>query len=99
MKNWIFSLEQEDCETTLTEPFGEIVSYGFPEKYYNDMDCTWLIKMIQGEIIEIRILYLDIEPTPSCRYVLCILYVISLVNSLLQFGISKKPIAHIVMIS
>ena len=62
-----FTVDFKDCETTLTEPFGEIVSYGFPKKYYNDMDCTWLIQMIQGEVIDIRIKFLDIQPTPFCK--------------------------------
>ena len=51
-----------DCHTTLTQPHGKILSYGFPQGYYNNMDCTWLIQRSHGEVIEIMILHFDVQP-------------------------------------
>jgi hypothetical protein len=49
-----------DCHTTLTQPHGEITSYGFPEGYYHNMDCTWLIQRPNGEVIEISFTSFDV---------------------------------------
>ena len=51
-----------DCHATLTESHGEITSYGFPQGYYNRMDCTWLIQRSHGEVIEITISHFDVQP-------------------------------------
>ena len=50
-----------DCHATLTESHGEITSFGFPQGYYNNMDCTWLIQRPHGEVIEIRFTSFDVE--------------------------------------
>ena len=57
-----FFLQLQACAVNLTQPSGEITSYGFPLAYYREMDCTWLIQRLQGEIIEISFTYFDVQP-------------------------------------
>ena len=51
-----------DCHATLTESQGDVISYGYPQGYYNYMQCTWLIQRPLGEVIEMKVLDFDIEP-------------------------------------
>ena len=55
------SLDFLDCAFTLTQVDGVITSPGFPEKYGLYVDCTWLIQINPGQIIQIEFLNLDIE--------------------------------------
>ena len=54
-----------DCHTALNQSHGDITSLGFPQGYYNNMDCVWLIQRPHGEVIEIRFISFDVEPDLS----------------------------------
>ena len=56
-----FLVDFLDCHATLTQSHGDITSFGFPQGYYNNMDCTWLIQRPNGEVIEIRFTSFDVE--------------------------------------
>ena len=59
-----FLVDFLDCHATLTQSHGDITSFGFPQGYYNEMYCTWLILRPHGEVIEIRFISFDVEPDP-----------------------------------
>jgi hypothetical protein len=44
-----------------------LFSPGWPENYYNAVDCTWLI-YAPDSTVELNILSLDIEPHRTCAY-------------------------------
>ena len=67
MRLWGFFFYLQDCHVILTQSYGTITSYGFPQSYYNDMECTWLIQRHQGQVIELHIAALDMQS--SCRSV------------------------------
>ena len=57
-----FILDYSDCHATLNEQLGDVISYGYPQGYYNRMDCTWLIQRPFGEIIKMEFMHFNIEP-------------------------------------
>ena len=57
----VFLVDFLDCHATLTQSHGDITPFGFPQGYYNNMDCTWLIQRPHGEVIEIIFTSFDVE--------------------------------------
>ena len=49
-----------------TDSDGVIKSPGFPESYYNNMECTWLIELLPGKTIEIGFESFEIEYHSTC---------------------------------
>ena len=51
-----------DCAITLTNPNGFVTSPGYPHNNYPDLtDCTWLIQLSPGQIIEISFIRIKFE--------------------------------------
>ncbi|XP_028833097.1 neuropilin-1a-like [Denticeps clupeoides] len=63
-----------ECSTNLTETSGVIHTPGFPEKYPNNLECTYMIFAPQFSEIVLQFLHFSLEPdtTPPpgavCRY-------------------------------
>ncbi|KAF5282685.1 hypothetical protein FQA39_LY17492 [Lamprigera yunnana] len=58
------------CKTTLTGFRGAIESPNYPNKYPFDVDCTWTIKVPQGNKINITFAHFELEeeiPSLRCR--------------------------------
>ena len=49
-----------ECAVTLNDTDGTITSPGFPKNYYNNIDCTWLIRVPVDEQIKIHFLSFDV---------------------------------------
>ena len=59
-----------ECATTLTDDFGVVTSPNFPQKYENNIDCTWLIELSVEKFIKIEFLSFDLEHHYNCMLVL-----------------------------
>ena len=57
-KNLVWFL---DCNVSIDDKYGQIRSYGFPNEYYNYLDCTWLIQSSPLEAIEVTFNHFDVE--------------------------------------
>ena len=64
----MFSFILTDCQFTLNEANGVIMSPGFPQHYRNDWDCTWLIQVNPGQFIATNFLSFDVEVSSSSSY-------------------------------
>ncbi|XP_063049325.1 neuropilin-1a-like, partial [Engraulis encrasicolus] len=63
-----------DCSSNLTGPSGVIRSPGYPDKYPNNLACTYTVTAPSGEEIQVVFLSFSLEPDTSppsgvtCRY-------------------------------
>ena len=55
------------CGGLLTESSGQFSSPQHPETYANNLDCEWVIRVPQGDRIEIDFLSFDLENHGNCR--------------------------------
>uniref|UniRef100_UPI00358FCE16 CUB and sushi domain-containing protein 3-like n=1 Tax=Myxine glutinosa TaxID=7769 RepID=UPI00358FCE16 len=44
------------CGGNLTEPKGSILSPGFPEPYDNNLNCVWIITVLEGSGVQVRVI-------------------------------------------
>ena len=58
------------CGGLLTAPNGQFSSPQHPETYANNLDCEWLIRVPQGDRIELNFLSFDLERHTTCLWVL-----------------------------
>ena len=49
-----------ECATTLKKSYGMITSPRFPNNYDNFVDCTWLIQLPLGQLVELNFIEFDI---------------------------------------
>ena len=54
------------CGGLLTAPNGQFSSPQHPETYANHLDCEWLIRVPQGDRIELNFLAFDVEEHRTC---------------------------------
>ena len=50
-----------ECASILTNPIGRIISPGFPQQYYNNIDCSWLIQYHPESFIRLVFLSFDVR--------------------------------------
>ncbi|CAL1546536.1 unnamed protein product [Lymnaea stagnalis] len=62
------SYQVNDCQTTLTEPSGYIVSPGYPYEYIPYLNCTWTIIADPNKLIFFRITNFSLEPQANCSF-------------------------------
>ena len=55
-----------DCHETRIDSIGVIKSFGYPEKYYNNIHCTWLIQIQEGLFIEVIFITFELEDGATC---------------------------------
>ena len=60
-------LESQECEMTFSDPSGVIISPGFPTRYKNHIDWTWLIQFPLENFIEIIFLSFQLEFHATCK--------------------------------
>lgn len=71
---FLFFLAGPECSRNFTSNSGVIKSPGFPEKYPNNLDCTFMIfaPRMSEIILEFESFELEPDPTPPngvfCRY-------------------------------
>ena len=58
------------CGGLLTAPNGQFSSPQHPETYANNLDCEWLIRVPQGDRIELNFLSFDLERHTTYLWVL-----------------------------
>ena len=56
------------CGGTLTTPKGIITSPSFPERYDNNIDCDWLIRVHPEDKIQLTFSVFDLEQHGVCRW-------------------------------
>lgn len=56
------------CGGTLTAEKGSISSPNFPERYENNVECDWIIRVHPLERIEIEFTVFDLETHNRCRF-------------------------------
>ena len=54
------------CGGLLTSNTGQFSSPQHPETYANNLDCEWLIRVPQGDRIELDFLSFDVERPRTC---------------------------------
>ena len=57
------------CGGLLTSNTGQFSSPQHPETYANNLDCEWLIRVPQGDRIELDFLSFDVERHRTCLWV------------------------------
>ena len=50
-----------ECASILTNAIGRIISPGFPQQYYNNIDCSWLIQYHPESFIRLVFLSFDVR--------------------------------------
>ena len=50
-----------DCAVITSKPFGVITSPGYPQSYQNGVDCTWLIQLPIGQLLEMIFLQFQLD--------------------------------------
>ena len=55
------------CGGLLTESSGQFTSPQHPETYANHLDCEWVIRVPNGDRVEIDFLSFDLEEHSNCR--------------------------------
>ena len=50
-----------ECDMILDQSNGVITSPGFPQRYRDFIDCTWLIQLPFGNFIAMNFLHFDIQ--------------------------------------
>ncbi|XP_062137785.1 cubilin homolog [Drosophila sulfurigaster albostrigata] len=56
----------DGCLYELRAMNGSFKSLNYPKMYPNDMECYWLIHAPLGQVIELTVLYMDIEESVNC---------------------------------
>ena len=51
----------DHCSECVCATTGVVTSPGFPGKYANDLDVSWLIQVTHGQLIEITFTSFDVE--------------------------------------
>ena len=56
------------CSHIYIDISGNITSPYYPERYRDNMNCTYTIKAVEGSKIKIEFVYLDVENATRCKY-------------------------------
>ncbi|KAJ8277036.1 hypothetical protein GJAV_G00070750 [Gymnothorax javanicus] len=56
------------CGGVLSEGYGDIQSPGFPRAYPSELDCTWVIVVQQGHVVQLTFQSMDLEEHRGCEY-------------------------------
>ena len=56
----------DHCSECLCATTGVVTSPGFPRKYGDSLDVSWLIQVPHGQLIEITFISFDVDPWSSC---------------------------------
>ena len=86
------NIELTECSFVLTDGNGIIKPPGFSQDFDYGLNCTWLIVIPPGQVIEISFLSLSIEFHPTCRLVLFFLLLLFTVSS--SIWISNDDLTH-----
>ncbi|KAG5851111.1 hypothetical protein ANANG_G00089560 [Anguilla anguilla] len=57
-----------NCGGFLDEEYGDFQSPGFPHAYPSEMDCTWVIFVQQGHLVQLNFLSMVLEEQRGCQY-------------------------------
>ena len=63
----ISSPNTDHCSECVCATTGAVTSPGFPGKYGDGMEVSWLIQVPHGQLIEITFTSFDVENHASCR--------------------------------
>ncbi|RWS11455.1 cubilin-like protein, partial [Dinothrombium tinctorium] len=55
------------CGGTVTQPTGSITSPNYPQPYYHNAVCDWLIHVAQGSSITVHLIDVDVETSVDCQ--------------------------------
>ena len=61
------NINTDYCSNCSCSSNGVITSPGFPEKYANNLDLTWIIQLPRGQYIKIDFVNFDVNHDSSCR--------------------------------
>ncbi|KII66953.1 Bone morphogenetic protein 1 [Thelohanellus kitauei] len=58
---------EQRCGGEFNEHFGSYVSENFPKFYRNSMNCVWIIRLDKYSLIDLQIVYLNVENHKTCK--------------------------------